>query len=338
MDGDGNDGDNDPGFEDGPPPMDDDPNTHELGPTEAPEGEDIIPGVGDEEDRKDGEDGKDNEDDQYFEDGTDVLFLPADHPLMSRIQAALTKQLTDEHERRDLQLREKEEELRKVKKTREEIGVQLYGAQHQLAKMQLTFERTHDNYNIVQKYRMDSEKQHEILQKQYEQKKEEADEQLKKVLRAQEELNQLNRTLKQVEEYNEVMKSEIANTRRAAYNVEEGVVNLERNKKKQDLLIDSMNEEIKRLNDNKTLYQAQLISQKEETAAARNTLKEANLEIDKVIMSKNTLLSDWKDSIYEMKLKDKAYQSLKDLLKEKKGILIFSFACFYFYINSILNS
>lgn len=318
-DSDNNDGDND--YEDGPPPMNDDPNTHELGPTEAPEGEDAIPGVGDDEGDS-GEEGKEDEDDQYFEDGTDVLFLPADHPLMSRIQAALTKQLTDEHERRDLQLREKEEELRKVKKTREEIGVQLYGVQHQLAKMQLNFERTHDNFNIVQKHRIDAEKQHEILQKQYEQKKEEADEQLKKVLRAQEELNQLNRTLKQVEEYNEVMKGEIATTRRAAYNVEEAVVNLERAKKKQDLLIDSMNEEIKRLNDNKTLYQAQLISQKEETAAARNTLKEASLEIEKVLMSKNTLLTDWKNSIKDMKYKDSAFQSLKDLVKEKKKEIV----------------
>ncbi len=75
------------------------------------------------------------------------------------------------------------------------------------------------------------------------------DEQLKKVLRAQEELNQLNRTLRQVEEYSEVMKSEIGATRRNTYNVEEAVKILEQSKKKQDLLIDSMNEEIKRLNE-----------------------------------------------------------------------------------------
>lgn len=315
-----NDGDN---YSNSPPPMDDDPNTHPLGPTTAPEGVDAIPGVGnndDEEEDPDEEENDDNDkdDEQYFEDGTDVLFLPADHPLMSRIQKALMKQLTDEHERRDLQLREKEEELRKVKKGREEVGVQLYGVQHQLAKMQLTFERTHDNYNIVQKYRIESEKQLEVFQKQYEQRKEEADEQLKKVLRAQDELNQLNRTLKQVEEYNEVMKGEIATTRRAAYNVEEGVVNLEREKKEQDLLIDTMNEEIKRLNDNKALYQAQLISQREETAAARDTLAEASKEIDKVIMAKKTLLSDWKNSIKDMRYKDSALQSLKQLVKDKK--------------------
>lgn len=212
---------------------------------------------------------------------------------MVRLQNALTKQLTDEHERVDLQLREKEEEVRKVRQSREDTGVQLYGVQHQLAKMQTTFERTHDNYNIVQRYRVEAERQHEILQRQYEGKKEEADEQLKRVLKAQDELNQLNRTLKQVEEYNEVMKSELALTRRTTYRAEENVGNLEKVKKKQDLLINSMNEEIKRLNEQKTLYQAQLISQKEETAAARNTLKEAAIEIERIVMSKKTLLEDW---------------------------------------------
>ena len=72
--------------------------------------------------------GEDDEDvDEYFDDAGDIGYLPADHPLMARLQAALTKQLTDEHERVDLQLREKEEEVRKVKKNREDTGVQMYG-------------------------------------------------------------------------------------------------------------------------------------------------------------------------------------------------------------------
>lgn len=53
---------------------------------------------------------------------------------------------------------------------------------------------------------------------------------------------------------------EIGATRRNTYNAEESVKNLEKEKKKQDLLIDKMNEDIKRLNEEKTLYQAQLIS------------------------------------------------------------------------------
>lgn len=160
------------------------------------------------------------------------------------------------------------------------------------------------------------------MQKQYEARKEEADEQLKRVLKAQEELNQLNRTLKQVEEYNEVMKSEIAVTRRTTYRAEENVVNLEKSKKKQDLLIDTMNEEIKRLNEQKTLYQAQLISQKEETAAARNTLKEAAIEIEKIVMSKKTLLEDWQKALFGMQQRDKALQAIKELIKQKNDEIL----------------
>lgn len=92
--------------------------------------------------------------------------------------------------------------MRKIRRTREETGVKLYQVQHQLAKIQLESDRTHDNYNIVVRIRTEADKQHELLSKQHEQKKEEVEEQLKKVLKAQEELNQLNRTLKQVEDYN----------------------------------------------------------------------------------------------------------------------------------------
>ena len=42
---------------------------------------------------------------------------------MARLQNALTKQLTDEHERVDLQLREGEETVRKIRQQREETGV-----------------------------------------------------------------------------------------------------------------------------------------------------------------------------------------------------------------------
>jgi chromosome segregation ATPase len=83
-----------------------------------------------------------------------------------------------------------------------------------------------------------------------------------------------------------------------------------------------MNEEIKRLNEQKTLYQAQLISQKEETAAARNTLKEAAIEIERIIMSKKTLLEDWQKSLFGMQERDKALQAIKELIHQKKDEIL----------------
>ena len=76
------------------PPPNDDPNTHDLGPTDAPEGVDPIPGLAPDDDDMGGDEPMgegDDDDGQYFEDGTDVLYLPADHNLMQRVQAALTE-------------------------------------------------------------------------------------------------------------------------------------------------------------------------------------------------------------------------------------------------------
>jgi len=67
-----------------------------------------------------------NEEENFEEDHN---FLPADHPLLQKLQTALTKQLTDEHERVDLELIANEENLKKIEMEKENIGVKLYGIQ-----------------------------------------------------------------------------------------------------------------------------------------------------------------------------------------------------------------
>ena len=52
------------------------------------------------------------------------------------------------------------------------------------------------------------------------------------------------------------------------------------------------------------MLQAQLISQREETAAARETLKQADEEIKQVVLAKKGLLEDWKSSLQAMKRRD----------------------------------
>ena len=72
---------------------------------------------------------------------------------MARLQTALKKTLEEEHERVNLQLLEKENRLKKLDREKEDTGVQLYGVQQNLAELQLTFEQTHENYNVIQKLR-----------------------------------------------------------------------------------------------------------------------------------------------------------------------------------------
>lgn len=77
----------------------------------------------------------------------------------------------------------------------------------------------------------------------WEKKKQDVDAATKRLTKSQDELNQLNITLRQVEEYNDQMKAEIQVTRRATYKAEDHIKQIEKQKHKQDLLIDTMNED-----------------------------------------------------------------------------------------------
>lgn len=77
----------------------------------------------------------------------------------------------------------------------------------------------------------------------------------------------------EIEAYNVQLKSDIAVTKIETFTAEGNVANLEKIKQKQDLLIDSMNEESKRLEEQKNILAAQIISQREETDEAKKILK-----------------------------------------------------------------
>lgn len=47
-------------------------------------------------------------------------------------------------------------------------------------------------------------------------------------------------------------------------------------------------------------------------------MKEAAIEIERIVMSKKTLLEDWQKSLFGMQERDKALQAIKELIKQKK--------------------
>lgn len=131
------------------------------------------------------------------EDDDDVVLDP-DNPLYARIRAVLEKQLSDQNVRLTEDLREKDEDLKRLKKKKEDVGVDLYGVQQQLARMQLMLEKTHDNFNIVRNFREKAEVDAKTVAIEMEKKRQEVQEQQKRVVKFQTELDKLNATLQQV--------------------------------------------------------------------------------------------------------------------------------------------
>jgi chromosome segregation ATPase len=262
-----------------------------------------------------------NADNEYFED-ENLAFLPADHPLLARLQNALRKTLEEEHERVHLQLKEREAKLKKLERSKEDVGVQLYGVQQNLAEMQLHFEQTHENYNLIQKLRVEAEQKLSVLNQEFGSKKGQVEQLDKNLIKATDELSKLNRTLKELDEYIEKMKSEISVTRRTTYRAEENIANQEKSKKHQDFLIDHLNEQLKKFKEQKVILEAQLIAQKDETKSARDILREAQVEMENIQASKKNVLERWQKALLEMQRRDKALQVAREALEEQYEINI----------------
>ena len=74
-----------------------------------------------------------DDDNDYYE------HLPADHPHLRRFQLSLEDQLKTEEEKLRLLFKEKNEDSKKLKKEREEIGISLYSLQQQFANVENNF-------------------------------------------------------------------------------------------------------------------------------------------------------------------------------------------------------
>lgn len=244
--------------------------------------------------------------------------LEAEDPIMDRIQFALRKQLKGAYDVAALKVSEQVEELSRNKRQREDIGVSLYAVQQQLAKLQMNLEKVHDNHAIIAQMRESAEDDLTKVRAAYEGKYRDAKEHRAKGENYQAELDQLAMTLRQVEAYNDQMKGEIAVTRRATYKAEESITQLEGGKRLQDEMIDKLNEQLKRSQEELALNEAQLIAQRGEAGAADQTLRDAWQEMEAINYEKKQLLAQWKSALLGMQRRDEALQATENALHKQR--------------------
>jgi len=230
----------------------------------------------------------------------------------------LKKQLENNKLRLDEELREKNIMLNNAKNKRESIGVELYGYQQSLAKLQLQLEQTHQNHQVINKIRLQAEDALQKLRRNI--SEEDAATKMDRVAveKQQLELDRLAATLKQVEAYNENMKGEIAVTRRAAYAVEGAVTALEKEKMEQDFRVDTLQENLKGLQQALQLHTTQHEAQVRETRAALETLAEAEAEMESVHFEKKQLVAQWRSSLVAVQKRDEALAEIQNAIREQQ--------------------
>lgn len=205
-----------------------------------------------------------------------------------------------------------------MKKQREQTGVELYSFQQGLAKLQLSLEKSHQAVEDASNSRHENEGIVKVLNEDYKKaiKEEKAVE--SKRIAAQRRLDQSQVTLQQIAEFNSKVKGEILATRRAAYGTEAAMQALERKKRRQDELVDQINEQLKASREQLQLYEAQIEAQKQETSQAHATLREAQTEMEKIRFEKKDYLQRWKSSLVGMANRDTAMQAAQQALGEQR--------------------
>ncbi|KAJ8610089.1 hypothetical protein CTAYLR_007086 [Chrysophaeum taylorii] len=242
----------------------------------------------------------------------------ANHPMMDRVQQALIETLRRELERTDLETREKTHALTMEKRRREDLGVELYGFQQQLAKLQLTLESIHGKAGELEEKRAAEEVKARRAREEHAVLKKALGERLNHVTKNQGELDQITETLRQVEKYNEEMQKEIAITKRATYKAEENVGSLEKAKKDQDLYIDSLEERRKVLGETIAVHEAQLEKQRLASKEAHQMLAETGTEMELIAFEKKQLVQQWKASLVQLARRDEALMAATTSLKSAR--------------------
>ncbi|KAL7534986.1 hypothetical protein ACHAXR_006191 [Thalassiosira sp. AJA248-18] len=236
------------------------------------------------------------------------------NPMMERIRLTLHEQLLQTRDRVKLELREQEEILKESKRSREDAGIELYGMQQQLSRLQTSLKSVDQLYETVSKERVEGQNKVLEAKKKHTEKVKRADDLRKEVSKHQEELDALLEKIRQAKKYNDAMKSEVAVTRTVANKTKEDLKERAKSKLDQDTYIDSLNTQVTRLEDTIALTEAQLHADK--------LIRETSGALDKLASEQKRLVQQWNSSVVALGRRDQALSvATKALRKVQDSIM-----------------
>ncbi|NXS52993.1 CCD40 protein, partial [Brachypteracias leptosomus] len=247
---------------------------------------------------------------------TELVVLDPEHPLMRRFQAALKSYLTKQMEKVKLEIQELRTAMKKSRAQREELGVVLYGAQQQVAELQVELERSHQRRARAAAARRQLEEELDNLRVTHKKMCHSTDDERKKVSAMQTQVENLALHLFYVQNMDQDMQHDILLMKQSTKRAEAEKVQAEVEKKKQDLLLDRLTRKVHDLQEQIALLGAQLVAQAQDTKVTRQAVNEACMEVQTINMEKKRLLNYWNSSLAGVKQRDEAYNATQELLSK----------------------
>lgn len=242
--------------------------------------------------------------------------LDPTNPMMERVRSTLKEQLIQTRDRIKLELLEQEEALKKSKRAREDAGIELYGVQQQLSRLQSNLKAIDKRYDAAAEERLKGQQKLVEAKKIFEEKLRRSEELGKESAKRQDELDALLEKIRQAKSYNESMKSEVAVTRTVAKKTKDDLMVRAKDKLDQDTYIERLSAEVSRHEEEIALTEAHLKVQKKQSAEAEKMIRETVEGLDKLASEKKRLVQQWNSSVVALGQRDQALAAATKALKK----------------------
>ncbi|XP_007645424.1 coiled-coil domain-containing protein 40 isoform X3 [Cricetulus griseus] len=254
--------------------------------------------------------------DEADDDSAQLVVLDPDHPLMVRFQEALKSYLNRQIDKMKLDIQELDVATKQSRVQRQELGVNLYGVQQHLARLQMLLEKSHDRHSLAACERRQREEELQNTRALYNKTCATANEERKMLAALQADMESLALHLFYMQNIDQDVRDDILVMKQVVRKTEMEKTRAELEKKKQDLFVDQLTERAHQLEENISLFEAQYLSQNEDTRVLRKAVSEAVTEIDTIAMEKKRILQQWTTSLMGMKHRNEAYRTVLDALRE----------------------
>ncbi|XP_067570831.1 coiled-coil domain-containing protein 40 isoform X1 [Pseudorca crassidens] len=252
--------------------------------------------------------------DEAEEDRSQLVVLDPNHPLMIRFQAALKNYLNRQIEKLRLELQELGVATKQSRIQRQELGVDLYGVQQHLARLQMQLEKSHDRHSITACERRRKEEELQSVRLRYARTCETAGEERKKLAALQTEVETLALHLFYMQNIDQDVRDDIRLMKRVVKKSEAERMRAELEKKQQDLHVDQLTTRANQLEEQIALFEAKYRAQAEDTRTLRKAVSEACTEIDAINVEKKRILQQWAASLLGMKHRNEAHKTIQEAL------------------------
>ncbi|KFO35682.1 Coiled-coil domain-containing protein 40 [Fukomys damarensis] len=261
--------------------------------------------------------------DEAEDEGSQLVVLDPDHPLMVRFQAALKSYLIRQIDKLTLELQELEVANKQSRAGHQELGLNLYGVQQHLARLQMQLGKSQDRHSFAAGERRRKEEELQEVRALYTKTWAAANEERKKrqqalpaVVALQTEMESLALHLFYMQNIDQDVRDDICVMKQVVKKAEVERTRAEVEKKKQDLYVDQLTTRAHQLEENISLLEAQYIAQAEDTRLLRKVVSEASTEIDAINLEKKCILQQWATSLVGMKHRDEAHRAILEALRE----------------------